>query len=140
MKKLRVEVMSHGTMPIYGSLDAAAFDLYSPSVDNIIEPGQIKTIGLGVKFEVPEGHGLIILPRSSTQFALWNTIGLIDPDYRGEIFIKVHNKGSKTLFLQSGERVVQGLLVPTPKVAFERAKSLTETERGEGGFGSTGTK
>lgn len=125
--------------PSYGSKGASAFDLRI-SADAVVKPGEVVKVGTGVKVAVPEGYGLLILPRSSTQFELWNTVGLIDSDYRGEIFVKMKNKSKEALWFAKGDRIVQACLIPMARPQLKAVKSLSTTDRGEGGFGSTGAK
>lgn len=124
--------------PKFGSEGAAAIDLRIDR-DVLLRPGKIEKVGTGVKVAVPEGYGLFILPRSGTKFELVNTIGLIDPDYRGEIFVKMRlNPEEEAEFYQRGDRIVQAVLVETSKLKWTKVSSLDETARGEKGFGSTG--
>lgn len=126
-------------MPTYGSKGASAFDLRIAQ-RLVLKPGEIQKVGTGIKVAVPEGMGLFIIPRSSTQFELWNTVGLVDTDYRGEIFLKIHNKSREAILLERGDRVAQACLIPVVRVVFDKVNNLDVTERGDGGFGSTGAK
>ena len=115
----------------YKSDGAAAIDIYALPTKN----GYFDGYKTGIAVEIPEGYVGIIVPRSSTGikgYTIKNTIGVIDSDYRGEI--KLH------LFVPVTQkiRVAQMLIMPCPQFNIEFAESLSETDRGEGGFGSTG--
>lgn len=133
---MKVVVTDPALRPHIGSEGAAAFDLKCDG-DYTIKPNEITKFGTGVKVEVPEGHVLLIVPRSSTKLTLVNTVGVIDPDYRGEIFVKCRAE-SNTFRVKKGERLVQALLVPCVSPDLEYVDKLSETKRGENGFGSTG--
>lgn len=131
--------------PTYGTEGAACFDFYVP---DDIEYKLIKSheagvkIPLGISVEVPEGYALFIVPRSSmglkTPLRQSNSVGIIDSDYRGEIAVILDNLSGKSWIVGKGERVAQGYILPVPRVEFEEVDELSETERGTGGFGSTG--
>jgi len=125
--------------PHKGSDNAAAVDLRIDR-DLVLRPGEISKVGLGVKVELPENSGLLLLPRSSSVIVLTNTVGLIDPDYRGELMLKLKNVSSESIMFNKGDRVVQALLVPvmSTKWIVVKEDQLTPTSRGDGGFGSTG--
>lgn len=115
----------------YKSDGAAAIDIYALPTKN----GYFDGYKTGIAVEIPEGYVGIIVPRSSTGikgYTIKNTIGVIDSDYRGEI--KLH------LFVPVTQkiRVAQMLIMPCPQFNIEFVESLSETDRGEGGFGSTG--
>ena len=115
----------------YKSDGAAAIDIYALPTKN----GYFDGYKTGIAVEIPEGYAGIIVPRSSTGikgYTIKNTIGVIDSDYRGEI--KLH------LFIPVTQkiRIAQMLIMPCPQFNIEFVESLSETERGEGGFGSTG--
>jgi dUTP pyrophosphatase len=100
------------------------------------------TYGLGVALEIPEGFVGLVFPRSSIrkyELALSNSVGVIDSGYRGELqatFKKTN--GLDSLSYKVGDRVVQIMIIPHPTIEFEEVNELNNTERGEGGFGSTG--
>ena len=117
----------------YKSDGAAAIDIYALPTKN----GYFDGYKTGIAVEIPEGYVGIIVPRSSTGikgYTIKNTIGVIDSDYRGEI--KLH------LFVPVTQkiRIAQMLIMPCPQFNIEFVESLSETDRGEGGFGSTGVK
>lgn len=95
--------------------------------------------GTGIALEIPEGFVGLVFPRSSnakTDLRLTNSVGVIDSHYRGEIFFKFRASGGKVY--QVGDRIGQLIIMPFPTVEFVEVDKLTETDRGEGGYGSTG--
>lgn len=126
--------------PHVGTEGSAGADLRIP-YDIMIKPGEIVKVNTGVKVAIPEGYVGLIIPRSSlgeVTISLANTIGVIDSDYRGPLIIKLRNTGVKPALFYQYDRVVQLIIVPYLKPKFAYVKSLDITERGEGGFGSTG--
>ena len=97
---------------------------------------------LGIAVEVPKGYALKIYPRSSmatrTPLRMANSVGIIDSDYRGEIAAIYENTADRDYLIKAGERIAQGEIVPVQKVRFRQVDKLTQTDRGDGGFGSTG--
>lgn len=158
-------------IPQYATSGAAGFDLVALE-DVIIEPGQTKLIPTGLAFEVPQGFEMQIRMRSGiakrTPLRLPNSIGTIDADYRGEVFMMFENTSNiplklkdvttnsvKTMsgfdvidvevpmctcFIRKGERVAQAVIAPVLRANFEEVDELSETKRGGGGFGSTGAR
>jgi dUTP pyrophosphatase len=96
----------------------------------------------GLQFEIPEGYVMLVFSRSGHGFKngvrLANCVGVIDSDYRGEVKVKLHNDSDDSMLVQHGDKIAQAMIIPIPKVAFEVVEELSSTERGEGGFGSTG--
>lgn len=129
-------------IPTYGSDGAAAFDIYTTTYLRHLEPGEAVTFPTGIAVEVPEGHVMLVFSRSGYGFThgvrLSNCVGVIDSDYRGEIMIRLRNDGANPLYLGSGGRIAQGMILPCPQIAFVEADTLGETDRGARGFGSTG--
>ena len=107
-----------------------------------LQPNQELKINTGLSFQLPTGTALLLLPRSSMgikkNLILKNTVGLLDSDYRGECLIFVKNIGNEVVFIENGERLVQGLIVPYMRPNFIEVDELDSTERGTSGFGSTG--
>ena len=107
-------------------------------------PGQRALIPTGIYLEIPEGYEVQIRARSGLAIkrgiGLVNGIGTIDSDYRGEIQIGLHNLSAEPYTVQPGERIAQMIIMPYFAPVIEEVTSLTETDRGAGGFGSTGTK
>lgn len=119
--------------------DACAFDCWARAYDPIPEFRQIR-YWLGFSLEVPEGFAALILPRSSicrTSMRLTNGVGLIDRDYRGEVSAVFDVIGDGNLLYGIGERVAQMIIVPAPLFQLEQVDELSETGRGNGGYGST---
>ena len=127
--------------PTKGTEGAGAYDLYMP-VSGSIEENGICKVGLGFAAEVPEDHVALILPRSGIGskygVELNNSCGVIDSDYRGEWLATLRTKDGKPFSWNAGERLLQFILVPVIKVKLELVDELESTERGTGGFGSSG--
>ena len=126
--------------PKFATEGSAGFDLQTVQKERIY-PGTLTKVDLGIKFEIPEGYYLEIAARGSLQkkgLILGNSIGIIDSDYRGSVFAGLRNLSKKKVILESGERVVQGILHKLENVELVPTKTLTKTDRGEGGYGSTG--
>lgn len=141
VKKLK----QNAVIPTLGSKFAAGADLYSAEeADVTIEPNETKFIGTGLAMEIPEGYVGLVYARSGLAckrgLAPANKVGVVDSDYRGEIKVALHNHGKETQTVEKGERIAQMVIAPYLAVSYEEADELSETERGEGGFGSTGRK
>lgn len=141
VKKLK----SGATIPTMGSKFAAGADLYSAEdADVVIGSGETKFIGTGLAMEIPEGYVGLVYARSGLAckrgLAPANKVGVVDSDYRGEIKVALHNHGKEAQTVEKGERIAQMVIAPYLSVNYEEADELSETERGEGGFGSTGRK
>ena len=132
-------------IPAYGSASAAGADLYA-LLDEPLElmPGQTALVHTGIAMEIPEGFVGLVFARSGMAtnrgVAPANKVGVIDADYRGEIMVALHNHSAEPQRIEPGERVAQLALVPFLSAAFTQVEELTDTERGAGGFGSTGKK
>jgi len=127
-------------MPIKGTANSGAFDLYMPEFGTA--NGVTQLIGLGFAAAVPTGHVALLVPRSSaakTGLELANTVGVIDSDYRGEWKAALRSKTGLPISWAQGDRLVQFLVVPVANVTLRQVDSLDETSRGTGGFGSTGS-
>ena len=145
--KLRIKKLNpEATIPSYGTDYAAGADLYA-CIDSPVSIGcgETKMIGTGIAMEIPTGYVGLVFARSGLAckkgLAPANKVGVIDSDYRGEIKVALHNHNGSgdALSVESGERIAQIAIVPYLKAEFELSESLDETERGEGGFGSTGS-
>lgn len=127
-------------VPTYGTDYAACFDLYSIE-DQMVMPNGRKLIKTGLSVEVPQGHALMVYPRSGLALrygiTLGNSVGIIDADYRGEVMVLLNNLGMLGFEVMRGDRIAQGMVMPVAGVSFVEDE-LSETERGMGGFGSTG--
>lgn len=131
--------------PTYGSEYAAGADLYALADGDItIEPGQTVLVHTGIAMEIPEGMGGFIYARSGLAskkgLAPANKVGVVDSDYRGEVMVALHNHGSVAQTVAGGERIAQMVIAPFIKVEYTECDELSDTVRGAGGFGSTGTK
>jgi len=144
MNKLKVKkLFPYAIIPKYATKGAACFDLHGG--DDIEEStiGISGVIGTGLAFEIPEGHVMLIFSRSGHGFRdnirLANCVGVIDSDYRGEVRVKLTNDYPAQHFqYKRGDRIAQAMVVPVQQVEFEEVSDLSDTERGQGGFGSTG--
>lgn len=130
--------------PEYATDGSGGFDIFAICENDraLSDSLEVRT---GVAVEIPEGHVMLIFSRSGHAFKndvrLANCVAMIDSDYRGEIIIKLRKDSidTNTLKIKTGDRIAQGLILPFPVVIFEEVENLSETERGNGGFGSTGT-
>jgi dUTP pyrophosphatase len=131
-------------MPSCGSRYAAGYDLYS-ICDDIVKIGPHETVKMktGIAIEIPDGFFGAIFARSGIAtkrgLAPANKVGVIDSDYRGELIVALHNDTDKVQLVEPGERIAQLVIMPYLNVEFAEVDNLSDTERGEGGFGSTGT-
>ena len=132
-------------IPSYGSAEAAGADLYALTEECvIIESGQTRLIHTGIAMEIPKGYVGLIYARSGLAtkkgLAPANKVGVIDSDYRGEIMVALYNHSELPQSVENGERIAQIVLTPYLSASFSETDCLSDTERGEGGFGSTGKK
>lgn len=129
-------------MPTYATTGSACFDLYSADKTITIRAGDMQSIKTGIAVEVPEGYALMIYSRSGhglKRVSLANSVGVVDSDYRGEIKVLIQNDGFMYMDVNPGDRIAQAMVIPVQQVTFQEGE-LSETERGAGGFGSTGVK
>ena len=144
MNKIRVKKLRSGAiLPTYGSEESAGADLYACLDEPLtVEPGQTVWVPTGLAMELPAGYAGLVYARSGMAckrgLAPANKVGVIDSDYRGEITVVLHNHGSETQSLSSGDRIAQLLITPVITPGFELTDDLSQTRRGKGGFGSTG--
>lgn len=139
VKKLRED--AH--LPTYGSAEAAGADLYACLDETVtVEPGETVFIPTGIALEVPKGCAGLIYARSSMGakrgLAPANKVGVIDSDYRGQIMVALHNHSNSSQQVALGERIAQLLITPVLTPQYEQVEELSDTDRGAGGFGSTG--
>lgn len=132
-------------VPVYSSAAAAGMDLYAREEGAVtIRPDQTVMIHTGIASEIPERYVGLVFARSGMAvkkgLAPANKVGVVDSDYRGELMIALHNHSSVDRVIEDGERVAQMVIMPVPQVTLKEAEELSGTERGDGGFGSTGTK
>lgn len=129
-------------LPKYQSDGAGCFDLHSVEEDVRVLPKMSAVIRTGLAFQIPPSFVMEIYSRSGHGFnngiRLANCVGIIDADYRGEVMVKLTNDSQKTFIVNKGDRIAQAKLVWSPRVQFEEVDELDSTERGAGGFGSTG--
>lgn len=145
MKVPFIKLHPDAMMPTYGSACAAGADLYALSGEEILIPaGKTVFVSTGIAMEIPEGFVGLVFARSSMgakrNLAPANKVGVIDSDYRGEIKVVLHNHGDTDQVVMPGERIAQLAIVPYLTAEFEECDALSGTERGAGGFGSTGRK
>jgi dUTP pyrophosphatase len=147
MKKLNVKIkkLAHfkGELPRYQSAGASGFDVRAQLGESLtLQPGQRAMVPTGLSFEIPLGYEIQARPRSGlaakSGISVLNTPGTIDADYRGEVKIIIVNLGQDAVVIQDQERCAQLVLAPIFQADFELVTELSNTERGEGGFGSTG--
>ena len=135
----------HAILPTYGSPSAAGADLYALlDGDVTIAPGETYLVHTGIALELPEGYAGLIYARSGLAskkgLAPANKVGVVDPDYRGEVMVCLHNHSDKDQVIDDGERIAQLVITPYITASFIEVEELSDTVRGEGGFGSTGRK
>ena len=151
--KIKVQKLHpDAVVPTYITPGAACFDLYALDGGWVgavnAENAEQKTVSkgaavfrTGLAFEVPAGHVMLIFSRSGHGFnhdvRLSNCVGVIDSDYRGEVKVKLRSE-EKPFAVHSGDRIAQAMILPVPAVEIELAETLSSTQRGTGGFGSTG--
>lgn len=159
MTKVSLTVAEGATLPSKGSEGSGGFDLYANITEAVkIAPGETALIPTGVKMDPGKAKDLhaLIIPRSGLGhkqgLVMGNGVGFIDNDYRGELFVSAHNRNSpvvmtgmgvssnnkKTITIEPGMRLAQLVFIQLPPIEFNIAQEVSETERGDGGFGSTG--
>ena len=144
MDTIRVKKLNEkAILPTYGSLEAAGADLYAClDAPVTIMPGETAWIGTGIALEVPKNCAGLIYARSSLGvkrgLAPANKVGVVDSDYRGEIRVVLLNHGKEPQTVEHAERIAQFVITPVLTPAYEEVEDLTDTDRGQGGFGSTG--
>lgn len=129
-------------LPTYATDGSGCFDIYT-MLNGDTDYNEPHTYSTGIAFEIPEDHVMLVFSRSGHGFKndvrLSNCVGVIDSDYRGELKVKLTcDKIGWGLEVNAGERIAQGMIIPIQKVQFEEVSELSKTERGEGGFGSSG--
>ena len=144
MEEIKVKILREANtiaIPEYATPGSSGVDLCS-TMYCIIKPGEQALIPTGIKLAIPEGYEAQIRPRSglalNKKITIPNSPGTIDADYRGEIRVLLRNDGEDPFTLIFGDRIAQMVFAPVVKAKFEDVKTLDETKRGSGGFGSTG--
>jgi dUTP pyrophosphatase len=146
MTKIQIKKISNEVLtPKYETLGSSGMDVAAYiKQDIIINPGDKVVIPTGFSLSIPRGYEVQIRPRSGLAakkgMTVLNTPGTIDSDYRGEIKVILINLGKDEFIVKNGERIAQMVFCPIKQVIMEEVKELPETERGIGGFGSTGTR
>lgn len=140
--KLKIrKLTSTATMPTYGTPGASCIDIAADETC-VVEPRRSRKVRTGLAFEYPEGCTLEVFSRSGMgakhNIRLANGTGIIDPDYRGELFVVLFNDSYTPFPVRQGDRIAQAMMVPTPKIDIEEVTELSDTVRGAGGFGHTG--
>ena len=144
MKAINVKKLKENAiLPTYGSAAAAGADLYACLEEAVtILPGETAWISTGIALEVPEGCAGLIYARSSLGtkrgLAPANKVGVVDSDYRGEICVVLLNHGSEPQTVHHADRIAQFVVTPVLTPPYQEVSELTGTDRGTGGFGSTG--
>lgn len=142
--KVRIKLLTDGAVvPTYGTEFSAGADLYAIGGEDItVEPHSTVMVHTGIAAEIPTGYVGLVYARSGLatkrSLAPANKVGVIDSDYRGEIMVALHNHSDVPQTISGGERIAQLVIAPYIKAEFETADALEDTERGAGGFGSTG--
>ena len=152
MNEVLVEVKKlkeNAKLPVFGTEESAAGDLCA-CIDTdifgtnqvIIHPGDTRKISTGIAMAIPSGYAGKIYSRSglSSKYGIApaTKVSVIDSDYRGEIFVALHNHSKEAYTVRNGDRIAQMTIESVPKVKYVEVDELDDTERGEGGFGSTG--
>ena len=144
MPKIAVKKLDErAVLPVYGSAYAAGADLYAVlDAPLAIAPGETKLVKTGLSMEIPEGYAGLIYARSGLAskrgLAPANKVGVVDADYRGEVMVALHNHSNSVQEVAPMDRIAQLVVAPFLKAEFVETEELSETVRGEGGFGSTG--
>ena len=144
MSTIRVKKLHENAIaPTYGSVEAAGADLYACLDETVtVAPGETVWIPTGLAMEIPKGCAGLVYARSGLAckkgLAPANKVGVIDSDYRGPVTVVLHNHGKEAQIIAHGERIAQMVITPVLTPAYEMADVLSDTGRGQGGFGSTG--
>ena len=144
MEKIKIKLLRKTSKaPVYSSGTAAGADIFA-DIEKEIEIKAKETVFIpsGFAVEIPSGFAGFVYPRSGLSskrgLAPANKVGVIDSDYRGEVTVALHNHGTQTQVITPGERIAQLVIAPVFTPGFEVCDELSDTERGSGGFGSTG--
>ena len=141
MDKIKIVTKDGGKVPVYGTNSAAGADIFS-NEDFVLPTGQSRLVHTGIYIELPEGYEAQIRSRSGLSLkqgvVVLNSPGTIDSDYRGEVCVILHNFSETTHNFYKGDRIAQMVIAKHEHAEFEIVEQLSETQRGEGGFGSTG--
>jgi len=138
---VKIKIIENGKLPEYKTVGAAGADCFARiEKDEVIKPGEKITISLGFAVEIPEGYEMQIRGRSglARKNGIECFLGTIDSDYRGEVAAILFNKGHEDFVVHNGDRIAQAVIAPVVHAYWDLSEELSETKRGEGGFGSTG--
>ncbi|PHJ38774.1 deoxyuridine 5'-triphosphate nucleotidohydrolase [Desulforamulus profundi] len=134
-------LQQNAELPRRATPESAGFDLHTLE-DFSLNPGEHKAVRTGLAFEIPPGYAMLIYPRSGMAknhgITLSNAVGVVDSDYRGEVMVLLHNAGEHKVSFEAGDRIAQAIIHTLPDIELVECEELNETERGKGGFGSTG--
>ena len=143
--EVRVRRLPHNPdlpLPARQTSGSAGYDVASAEPDFVLQPGERRAVKTGLAFELPDGIEMQVRPRSGLALrhgvTLPNAPGTIDPDYRGELLVIMHNLGATAVSIARGERVAQLVFARYETPPLRETSELGESERGNGGFGSTG--
>ena len=143
MSKLEIKIKKlnpEAKIPIHATAEAAGFDIYSLQ-DITLQPGETTKVSTGIAFEIPIGYYVRIEDRSGMAMkGIHKVAGIVDSDYRGEVCIVLINTTKNPYKIEKHDRIAQGILTPVHQAIFTETQELTETQRGEGGFHSTGKR
>ncbi len=145
MREVKVKKLyENAKLPVYGTEFSAGADLCAClDAPVTLQPGETRLISIGIAMEIPVGYAGLVYARSGLAskrgLAPANKVGVVDSDYRGEFFVPLHNHGAVPQTIEPGDRIAQMILTPYLTASFIEADTLSDTVRGEGGFGSTGT-
>lgn len=138
---VKIKIIENGKLPEYKTVGAAGADCFARiEKDEVIKPGENITIPLGFAVEIPEGYEMQVRGRSglARKNGIECFLGTIDSDYRGEVAAILFNKGHEDFTIHNGDRIAQAVIAPVVHASWVLSEGLSETKRGEGGFGSTG--
>ena len=146
MTKIQIKKLSDSVLiPKYETSGSSGMDIAANTIKKIIiNPGEKAMVPTGFSLAIPRGYEVQIRPRSGLaakkNITVLNTPGTIDADYRGEIKVILINHGKEEFVIENGERIAQMVVCPVVQANLEEVEELSDTIRGSGGFGSTGTK
>lgn len=135
-----IKIMAHHSAPRYQTSGAACFDIEIDE-EYTLKPGELHNFSTGLHVETPKGYCILVFARSSLgqkKCIIPNSVGVIDSDYRGEIFVPIINLSEHAIDFTEGQRVAQGMVATAEQVCIRLVSELSETRRSDGGFGSTG--
>ncbi len=141
--EIKIRTLPGAILPVYQTAGAAGADVCALLDEPVtLQPGERRMISTGLFFEIPEGYEIQMRPRSGLAYKYGvtcvNSPGTIDCDYRGEAKVILINLGQEPFVIHTGDRIAQIVVAPVTRGTFVQVDSLSETERGQGGFGSTG--